>query len=61
MPIKAHRVTPFLWFDGQAEEAARFYVSVFKKGSIGLRNGLSLSLFPKTCSTRPTKSCACES
>jgi predicted 3-demethylubiquinone-9 3-methyltransferase (glyoxalase superfamily) len=28
-----HRVTPFLWFDGQAEEAAEFYVSVFKKGS----------------------------
>ena len=30
---KAHRVTPFLWFDGEAEEAARYYVSVFKKGS----------------------------
>jgi predicted 3-demethylubiquinone-9 3-methyltransferase (glyoxalase superfamily) len=30
---KTHRVTPFLWFDGQAEEAARYYVSVFKKGS----------------------------
>lgn len=28
-----HRVTPFLWYDGQAEEAARYYVSVFKKGS----------------------------
>jgi predicted 3-demethylubiquinone-9 3-methyltransferase (glyoxalase superfamily) len=26
-------VTPFLWYDGQAEEAARFYVSVFKRGS----------------------------
>ena len=23
------RITPFLWFDNQAEEAARFYVSVF--------------------------------
>ena len=23
------RITPFLWFDDQAEEAARFYVSVF--------------------------------
>ena len=23
------RVTPFLWFDTQAEEAARFYVSIF--------------------------------
>ncbi len=26
-------ITPFLWFDGQAEEAAKFYVSVFKKAS----------------------------
>jgi predicted 3-demethylubiquinone-9 3-methyltransferase (glyoxalase superfamily) len=33
MTLKSHRVTPFLWYDGQAEEAARFYVSVFKKGS----------------------------
>ncbi len=23
-------ITPFLWFDNQAEEAANFYVSVFK-------------------------------
>lgn len=29
------RITPFLWFDGQAEEAARFYVSVFKNSRIG--------------------------
>jgi predicted 3-demethylubiquinone-9 3-methyltransferase (glyoxalase superfamily) len=27
------RITPFLWFDSQAEEAANFYISVFKKGS----------------------------
>jgi predicted 3-demethylubiquinone-9 3-methyltransferase (glyoxalase superfamily) len=33
MPLRTHRVTPFLWYDGQAEEAAKFYVSVFKKGS----------------------------
>jgi len=24
-----HKITPFLWFDGQAEEAANFYVSIF--------------------------------
>jgi predicted 3-demethylubiquinone-9 3-methyltransferase (glyoxalase superfamily) len=24
-----NRITPCLWFDGQAEEAARFYCSVF--------------------------------
>jgi predicted 3-demethylubiquinone-9 3-methyltransferase (glyoxalase superfamily) len=27
------KITPFLWFDHQAEEAAKFYVSVFKKDS----------------------------
>lgn len=25
------KITPFLWFDGQAEEAVEFYLSVFKK------------------------------
>jgi predicted 3-demethylubiquinone-9 3-methyltransferase (glyoxalase superfamily) len=25
----AQKITPFLWFDGKAEEAANFYVSVF--------------------------------
>jgi predicted 3-demethylubiquinone-9 3-methyltransferase (glyoxalase superfamily) len=28
------RITPFLWFDNQAEEAARFYVSVFPNSKI---------------------------
>ncbi|UCC88809.1 MAG: VOC family protein [Anaerolineales bacterium] len=28
------KVTPFLWFNGQAEEAARFYVSLFPDSSI---------------------------
>jgi predicted 3-demethylubiquinone-9 3-methyltransferase (glyoxalase superfamily) len=28
------QVTPFLWFDGQAEEAANHYVSVFDDSSI---------------------------
>lgn len=28
------RITPFLWFDNQAEEAARFYVSIFKNSKI---------------------------
>ena len=27
------KITPFLWFDQSAEEAANFYVSVFKDGS----------------------------
>jgi predicted 3-demethylubiquinone-9 3-methyltransferase (glyoxalase superfamily) len=29
-----NKITPFLWFDGQAEEAAQFYVAVFKTGRI---------------------------
>jgi predicted 3-demethylubiquinone-9 3-methyltransferase (glyoxalase superfamily) len=29
------KITPFLWFDGKAEEAANFYVSVFKNSKIG--------------------------
>jgi predicted 3-demethylubiquinone-9 3-methyltransferase (glyoxalase superfamily) len=28
------KITPCLWFDGKAEEAAMFYVSVFKRGRI---------------------------
>ena len=28
------KITPFLWFDGNAEEAAKFYVSVFKKSKV---------------------------
>jgi predicted 3-demethylubiquinone-9 3-methyltransferase (glyoxalase superfamily) len=27
--------TPFLWFDKEAEEAAKFYVSIFKNSKIG--------------------------
>jgi predicted 3-demethylubiquinone-9 3-methyltransferase (glyoxalase superfamily) len=29
------KITPFLWFDTQAEEAAKFYTSIFKKSKIG--------------------------
>jgi predicted 3-demethylubiquinone-9 3-methyltransferase (glyoxalase superfamily) len=28
------KITPFLWFDGNAEEAAKHYVSIFKNGKI---------------------------
>jgi predicted 3-demethylubiquinone-9 3-methyltransferase (glyoxalase superfamily) len=28
------RITPFLWFDGNAEEAVKFYTSIFKKSKI---------------------------
>jgi predicted 3-demethylubiquinone-9 3-methyltransferase (glyoxalase superfamily) len=29
------RITPFLWFNDQAEQAARFYTSIFKNSGIG--------------------------
>ncbi|SRR5579883_244825 len=29
------KITPFLWFDTQAEEAAKFYTSIFKNSKIG--------------------------
>jgi predicted 3-demethylubiquinone-9 3-methyltransferase (glyoxalase superfamily) len=29
------KITPFLWFDNQAEEAAKFYTSIFKSSKIG--------------------------
>jgi predicted 3-demethylubiquinone-9 3-methyltransferase (glyoxalase superfamily) len=29
------KITPFLWFDNQAEEAANFYVSIFKNSKVG--------------------------
>jgi predicted 3-demethylubiquinone-9 3-methyltransferase (glyoxalase superfamily) len=28
------KITPFLWFDGQAEEAAQFYTSIFENSKI---------------------------
>ena len=29
------KITPCLWFDNQAEEAAKFYVSLFKNSAVG--------------------------
>jgi len=29
-----NKITPFLWFDGRAEEAARFYTSIFNNSRI---------------------------
>ncbi len=29
------KITPFLWFDNQAEEAMYFYTSIFKNSSVG--------------------------
>ena len=29
------KITPFLWFNDQAEEAMNFYTSIFKNSKIG--------------------------
>jgi predicted 3-demethylubiquinone-9 3-methyltransferase (glyoxalase superfamily) len=29
------KITPFLWFNTQAEEAANFYTSIFKDSKVG--------------------------
>lgn len=34
MQDKIQRITPFLWFDTQAEEAVDFYVSVFENSKV---------------------------
>ena len=34
MPIAKQKITPCLWFDTEAEEAAKFYVSIFKDSRI---------------------------
>ena len=41
MPGK-QKITTFLWFDGDAEEAARFYTSIFKNSKI-----LNVSRYPE--------------
>ena len=35
MEHRMKKITPFLWFDGQAEEAMNHYVSIFKSAKIG--------------------------
>ena len=33
--IRMQKISAFLWFDSQAEEAAKFYVGIFKNSKIG--------------------------
>ena len=34
MSVKAQRISPFLWFDAQAEDAAHFYTTIFPNSRI---------------------------
>ncbi len=40
-----HKITPFLWFDGRAEEAARFYTSIFKNSKIESVSAMSATFY----------------
>ena len=33
--MRKQKITPFLWFDGQAEQAMHYYVSIFKNSKAG--------------------------
>jgi predicted 3-demethylubiquinone-9 3-methyltransferase (glyoxalase superfamily) len=35
VPVRPTKITPCLWFDGHAEQAAKHYVSIFKDSKIG--------------------------
>ena len=35
MTTIAHKITPFLWFENQAEQAANFYCSIFQNSKVG--------------------------
>lgn len=37
------KITPFLWFDNQADEAAKFYCSIFKNSKIISAGGMIVS------------------
>jgi predicted 3-demethylubiquinone-9 3-methyltransferase (glyoxalase superfamily) len=33
--LKSRKIKPFLWFDTEAEEAAKFYTSIFRNSKLG--------------------------
>ena len=37
------KITPFLWFDGNAEEAAKFYVSIFRNSKITFTSPMTVA------------------
>ncbi len=42
--MKIKTITPFLWYDGKAEEAARWYTSLFKNSAVEIVNPM-ISVF----------------
>lgn len=55
------KITPCLWFDDQAEEAEKFYGSIFKNSKVKSitrygEAGAQASRRPKGCSSLPRRS-----
>jgi predicted 3-demethylubiquinone-9 3-methyltransferase (glyoxalase superfamily) len=48
MPEKIQKITPFLWFNHNAEEAVNFYASIFKKSKI-----LQIARYPEGTPGKP--------
>ena len=42
------KITPFLWFDGKAEEAMNFYTSIFRSSKIGRIEVFGMIQSPRT-------------
>ena len=48
------KITPFLWFDGKAEEAMNFYLSIFKNSkSVSVTRHGDAGPGPTSASRRP--------
>jgi predicted 3-demethylubiquinone-9 3-methyltransferase (glyoxalase superfamily) len=41
--MKIRRITPFLWYDGKALEAAKFYCKIFKNSKVRSSSPMSVS------------------
>jgi predicted 3-demethylubiquinone-9 3-methyltransferase (glyoxalase superfamily) len=45
MQSSMQKISPFLWFDGRAQEAATFYTSVFKNSSVENISDMSVTFW----------------
>ena len=57
MPQNKQKITPFLWFDMQAEEAMNFYVDVFNKSPYSSNNSkvVIIRRYPEGATEGPMK------
>jgi len=53
MAITKQKITPCLWFDTEAEEAAKFYCSVFKDSKLGKVSAVTPKPAERFTTSRP--------